>query len=97
VQVEVSDFTGSLWICAFDELVSELFRGWRAEEMSALTDQQRKEEADRRIFRQQYSLRIVSRKDTEGYVRHVVVGRPAVMEIDETMLRNVQRIKKALN
>lgn len=96
LQVEVSDFTGSLWICAFDELVGELFKGWRAEEMSGMSDQQRKEEADKRIFQRQYLVKIVSRKDGEGYVRHMVVGKPAVMEIDETMVRNVERIKKAL-
>ena len=40
--VEISDWTGSLWVTAFDDFAGELFRGWTLDELILLDEFQLK-------------------------------------------------------
>jgi hypothetical protein len=54
-----------------------------------------KEEAECRLY-QQFRLRVSSRKEVEGNVKHSIVGKVAEVSLERASISNVEKIKKAM-
>lgn len=80
IPIELSDCTGSIWTTAFDELSHEIFRGTNIQELSRMEESRLKEEAECRLY-QQFRLRVSSRKEVEGNVKHSIVGKVAEVSL----------------
>lgn len=88
IPIELSDSTGSIWTTAFDEFSQEIFRGTNIQELSRLEESKLKEEAECRLY-QQFRLRISSKKEPEGNVKHSIVGKVAEVSIERASISNV--------
>lgn len=74
--VELTDFTGSLWTTAFDDFAHEILKGYVLEEIEKLSESGLKTIAEKHLY-MQFRIKISSKKDGEGAVRHAVVGKPS--------------------
>lgn len=54
-----------------------------------------KEEAECRLYHQ-FKLRISSKKDTEGNVKHNIVGKVSEVNVERASINNIEKIKRAL-
>jgi hypothetical protein len=72
----LTDFTGSLWTTAFDDFAHEILKGYSLEEVEKLSENGLKTLAEKHLYLQ-FKVKISSKKETEGVVRHAVVGKPA--------------------
>ena len=93
--IEISDITGSLWTTAFDEFAQEIFKGIAIETLFELDEAALKEEAERRMY-QQFRLRLSTKKEYEGNVKHSIQGRTTEVTVEKALTSNVERIKKIL-
>lgn len=58
----MADSTGSLWLTAFDEFANDIFKGYTAEELSRLTENELREEGEKRLYRQ-FKIRIATKRE----------------------------------
>ena len=54
-----------------------------------------KEEAEKRMY-QQYKLRLQTKKEFEGNIKHSIVGKPVELNVEKASIGNVERIRKIL-
>jgi replication factor A1 len=93
--IEISDITGSLWTTAFDEFAQEIFKDLPMEALSRMGEPELKEEAEKRLY-QQFKVRLSTRKDQEGNVKHAIVGKVLELSVERASISNVERIKRML-
>lgn len=87
--------TGSLWTTAFDEFASEIFKGIPGDSLYQLSDADLKEEAEMRLYHQ-YKIRLLTKKEIEGNIKHSIMGKPGEVNIEKSAINNVERITKML-
>ena len=74
--VEMSDFTGSLWTTAFDDFANDLFRGYSLHQLSRCSEGDLKHFAEKYFYRQ-FKVRLATKKEQDGVIRHMPMGKPA--------------------
>ena len=92
--MELSDYTGSIWVTAFDEFAQEIFPGISIDHLSSLGEQDLREEAESRLYRQ-FRVRLSSKKEESG-VKHSIMGRVNEVNVMRQANSNVEKIKATM-
>ena len=95
LSVELSDPTGSLFATAFDESADILLRHKPIEEILDLTDEAR-HILNTKLVYENYVIKIISRKDSDGKVQHTIQGRPELIQKEQHIQMNFKRIDELM-
>ena len=78
--VELTDYTGSLWLTAFDDFGNEIMKGFRLDELEKMPDTKLKEVAEKQFY-QQFRVKVLTKKEGEGNIKHTICGKPILVTI----------------
>ena len=63
--------------------------------MYLLEENELKEQAEKRLY-QQYQVRLSTKKDFEGNIKHNITGKVMDLNIEKSSVSNVERIRRML-
>lgn len=73
--VELSDYTGSIFVTAFNEAASTFVRGADIEELALLSDDERKDFGQKLSY-DSYTIKICSKMDSHDKIKHTIISKP---------------------
>jgi hypothetical protein len=95
LDVELADFTGSLSLTAFEEVAATFMNHISIDHLAALSEVDRKAEANRYCFLN-YQVRVTTKKDKEGRIRHSVLGLPERVDCQQAIASNLGQIEQLM-
>lgn len=90
--VQLHDFTGSIYVTAFEQAASVFLKNLQIEYLAGLSEGERKAVGDKMSF-ENYRMKVSSRMDGTGRIRHNIVGLPESVDVKEECVAELQLIK----